>query len=192
MFILILIFIATILLAYANGANDNFKGLATLFGSKTLNYNTAISWATITTFLGSISSIFLAETLLKNFSGKGLVPDIIVASPNFILAVAVGAGFTVLLATFTGIPISTTHSLIGALVGGGLMAVGTQVNFPKLGNTFFFPLLASPLIALFLSGMLYLIFRLLRIRLGVTKSTCVCIEKQELIPSSPGCIHSFN
>ncbi len=46
-------------LAYSNGANDNFKGVATLFGSDTLNYKKAIWWATGTTFAGSIASIFL-------------------------------------------------------------------------------------------------------------------------------------
>jgi len=35
------IFLTTLFLAYANGANDNFKGVATLFGSKTLGYKKA-------------------------------------------------------------------------------------------------------------------------------------------------------
>ena len=75
--IFILLFLATCFLAYSNGANDNFKGVASLFGSRTCSYRTAISWATITTFAGSITSIFLAQALLKKFSGKGLVPDAI-------------------------------------------------------------------------------------------------------------------
>ena len=40
--------IATIFLAYTNGANDNFKGVATLYGSEVLNYKTAITLATAT------------------------------------------------------------------------------------------------------------------------------------------------
>src|ERR1043165_5617811 len=70
-----LLFIAICFLAYSNGANDNFKGVASLFGSRTCNYRTAIGWATITTGAGSIAAIFLAQSLLKKFSGKGLVPD---------------------------------------------------------------------------------------------------------------------
>ena len=46
MTILILLFIAACFLAYSNGANDNFKGVATLFGSETTNYKNAIWWAT--------------------------------------------------------------------------------------------------------------------------------------------------
>ena len=84
----IALFLAACFLAYANGANDNFKGVASLFGSRTTGYRTAISWATITTFAGSIASIFLAQALLKKFSGKGLVPEAIVGSEQFLLAVA--------------------------------------------------------------------------------------------------------
>ena len=47
MITLIGLFIATLFLAYSNGANDNFKGVATLFGSGTTSYKAAITWATI-------------------------------------------------------------------------------------------------------------------------------------------------
>src|SRR6266571_2046770 len=112
-----LLFLATCFLAYSNGANDNFKGVASLFGSRTCNYRTAISWATITTFAGSITSIFLAQTLLKKFSAKSVMPDHFAGSEYFLLAVAIGAGLTVIVATLTGLPISTTHALTGAIIG---------------------------------------------------------------------------
>src|SRR2546422_10287966 len=102
---LVFLFLATCFLAYSNGANDNFKGVASLFGSRTCGYRTAISWATITTFAGSIMSIFLAQALLKRFSGKGIVPDQLAGSEYFLLAVAGGAGLTVILATFIGFPL---------------------------------------------------------------------------------------
>ncbi len=135
----------------------------------------AIWWATITTFAGSIFSIVLAKSLFVRFSGKGFVPDDLAASPNFLLAVAIGAGLTVIFATLRGFPISTTHSLTGALVGVGLTAVGTQVNFGILGNSFFLPLLASPLIAVILGSLGYLLFRGIRIHMGITKEQCVCV-----------------
>src|SRR2546423_4862708 len=161
--IFVLLFLATCFLAYSNGANDNFKGVATLFGSRTCSYRTAISWATVTTFAGSITAIFLAQALLKKFSGKGLVPDTLTTSPEFLLAIAIGAGATVILATLTGFPISTTHGLTGALVGAGLTAVGPQVNFTVLGNAFVLPLLLSPLLAMAVGGTIYLTFRFLRL-----------------------------
>lgn len=177
--IYILIFIAATFLAYSNGSNDNFKGVATLFGSGTTDYKKAINWATITTALGSIVSIFLASALVKNFSGKGLVPDQLIATPQFAIAVAMGAALTVMLATKIGMPISTTHGLVGALAGVGLMAVGSEFNFGKLGNSFFLPLIASPFIAAILSVILYFIFTTARKRSGITKESCICIGEQQ-------------
>ena len=182
---LVLLFLATCFLAYSNGANDNFKGVASIFGSRTSSYQTAIRWATVTTFSGSICAIFLAQSLLDRFSGKGLVPDSIAGSESFLLAVAVGAGITVLLATVTGFPVSTTHGLTGAIVGTGLVAVGAQVNWVSLGTEFFLPLMLSPALAIILAVSLYLLFRLVRLRPGIGKEWCVCIgEKQRSLPVS--------
>ena len=183
--ILALLFLATCFLAYSNGANDNFKGVASLFGSRTCSYRTAISWATITTFAGSILSIFLAQALLKKFSGKGIVPDQFVGSEYFVLAVALGAGLTVIIATITGFPISTTHALTGAIVGCGLVAVGPAVNFGALGKGFVLPLLLSPFLAIAIAGNFYLLFRALRLASGVSKEWCICVGSEERVVSIP-------
>jgi|AntRauTorcE11897_2_1112592.scaffolds.fasta_scaffold07009_1 PiT family inorganic phosphate transporter len=145
---LILLFLATVLVAYSNGANDNFKGVATLYGSETIGYKGALAWATVTTFLGSVASVFLAATLLSRFGGKGLVPDALAATPEFMLAVALGTGITVLLATWLGFPISTTHAITGSLAGAGFSAVGMGLNIGTLSTVFFLPLIASPVIAM--------------------------------------------
>jgi PiT family inorganic phosphate transporter len=178
-----LIILSMILVAYANGANDNFKGVATLFGSGTTDYRKALGWATITTFAGSMTAFFFAAELVKKFSGKGLVPDTLIASPDFLVAVAMGASLTVLIAALTGIPISTTHGLTGALVGAGLMAIGPQhLGFHTLGKNFFMPLLISPVVAVMTTVVIYPAFRFLRHQLGITRQTCVCIG-QKVIPA---------
>lgn len=177
--IVLTLFIATVFLSYANGANDNFKGVATLFGSDTTDYKRALWWATATTFAGSVCSVFLAQALVTSFSGKGLVPEALAGTPEFLVPVAAGAGFTVMLATLTGFPISTTHSLTGALIGAGLVAVGTGVNFSVLAGKFFLPLLISPILAVLFGGGLYRVFNRLRIKMGISHETCLCVgEKQ--------------
>lgn len=173
--LLILLFLAVLLLTYSNGANDNFKGVATLWGSGTLAYKPALVLATVATFAGSVCSYFFAAELIKNFSGKGLVPDEIIHSVAFVLAVALAAGITVLLATKLGFPISTTHGLVGALVGAGLVAVGSAVNFSKLGSTFFLPLVLGPVLAVFLGSLLYALFRQGRKAAGISEESCVCV-----------------
>ena len=175
---LYLLFAAVLLLTYSNGANDNFKGAATLWGSGTLNYKQALILATIFTFAGSLCSYFFAQTLIKNFSGKGLVPENLIHSTRFVLAVASGAGATVLLATKLGFPISTTHGLVGALVGAGLVGAGMSVNFSVLGKTFFTPLILSPVVAVLLSSLVYLLFTKTRKAAGITMESCVCVGKK--------------
>lgn len=182
---LILLFLGACFLAYANGANDNFKGVASLYGSRTCSYRTALSWATVTTFAGSIASIFLAQMLLKKFSGKGIVPDQLVGSEYFMLAVALAAGLTVILATLTGFPVSTTHGLTGAIVGCGFVAVGPALNLAALGKGFVLPLLLSPVLAIALGALLYLVFHAARVGLGLTKEWCVCIGSCERVIAMP-------
>lgn len=188
-----LILIATIFLAYSNGANDNFKGVATLFGSGTVNYKLAIWFATITTFAGSLASFALGTALAKKFSGKGLVPMEVYSSPEFILAVALGAALTVIMATLIGYPISTTQSLVGSLLGTGVMAVGMSVDFAALNKSFFIPLLVSPLIAFVLSGSLYMFFKIIRKTCGLKKEWCLCAGKTiQTVPSiEPASLLSF-
>lgn len=164
-----------LLLAYANGANDNFKGVATLYGSATTSYRTALAWATATTFLGSLTALIMAGELLKAFSGKGLVPDAVIALPSFALTVVLAAAVTVLLATRIGIPVSTTHALTGALVGAGWLASPEGVNWTRLGSAFFAPLLLSPFLSILACLLLYPLFRGLRRMLGIEKESCLCV-----------------
>ncbi len=182
MTVFILLFLATLFVAYANGANDNFKGVATLYGANVAGYRKAIIIATVATFAGCIASVFLAEALIKAFSAKGLVPDAVAASPSFLISVAAGAGGTVILATVLGFPISTTHGLTGALVGTGFIAAGNELNLSMLGSSFFLPLLVSPVLAVLLTMPLYMLAHALSGRLGITKQSCICVAPGKFTP----------
>jgi PiT family inorganic phosphate transporter len=165
-----------LLLAYANGANDNFKGVATLFGSGSASYRGALLWATCTTACGSIAALFLAGELLQAFGGNGLIPAEVAATPSFTLAVALAAGSTVLLATRLSFPISTTHALVGALIGVGLLASPDGIDTATLATGFMLPLLTSPFIAIVLTVAAYPLFGVVRRMLGVGHETCVCVD----------------
>lgn len=165
-----LLILSAMFLAFSNGANDNFKGFATVWGSETLTYRQALVLATAATIGGNLASLFMAETLVQQFSGKGLVPETIASAPHFILSVGSGAAVTVIAATRAGLPISTTHSLIGGLIGAGLAQSGGEVHFSKLANSFLLPLLVSPLIAAAFGLAAYRLFRLRPI-----ERDCACI-----------------
>lgn len=180
-----IIILVGLLLAFANGANDNFKGVATLFGSGTSRYRGALIWATLCTALGSLAALGLARTLLEAFSGNGLVPNETAMDPIFPAVVALAAGLTVLAATRFGLPISTTHALIGGLVGAGLSAPQAVVHWGKLAQGFLLPLLVSPLLAIVLAALLYPPLRALRQKLGVGQETCVCVG-EKIVAVVPG------
>ena len=158
-----ILFLAVCFVAFTNGANANFKGVASLYGSGTTTLRQALYWGTATTFAGSVAAMFLAEGLLKKFSGRGIVPDALVQSPEFVCAVAIGAALTSLLATRFGFPVSTTHALVGALLGAGLAGSGKDVQFAALGKHFLFPLCFSPAIAVVLGAVTYLILMSVRL-----------------------------
>jgi inorganic phosphate transporter, PiT family len=166
-------------LAFNNGANDNFKGFATVWGSETLSYRQALIFATLATLAGSAASLFLADTLVQQFSGRGLVPNSVASSTHFILSVATAAALTVFLATRLGFPISTTHALIGGLVGAGLGQSAGVVNYSNLVNTFFVPMLLSPILA---AGLGFAIYTLLLKRKATTD--CVCLVPGSLVAAS--------
>jgi len=113
---ILLLVLAALILAYANGANDNFKATATAYGAGVLGYAKARRLATFAQIAGSLASVILADSLIAAFGGKGLVPNEVVGDPRFIVAVAASAAATVLLATRVGLPISTTHALVGGLI----------------------------------------------------------------------------
>ena len=172
-----------LLLAYANGANDNFKGVATLYGSGTASYRRALIWATVTTACGSLLAVWLGGELLARFSGKGMIPNEVAAEGEFGVAVALAAGITVLLASRLGFPISTTHALVGAMLGAAA-ASHAAVNWQILGTTLVAPLLLSPLIAIAAAFTIYPVFHRVRIVLGVGKETCLCAGREvvEVVP----------
>ncbi|PCI33064.1 MAG: phosphate permease [Alphaproteobacteria bacterium] len=139
---------AGLAIAWANGSNDVSKGIATLVGAGVTNYRTAIQWGTFFTALGALTGAFLAHAMVATFGGKLLTSA---ASPDLGAALAIigGAAGWVLLATRTGLPVSTTHAIVGSLLGVALMAFGTAgVAWSILIWKVALPLLLSPLAAL--------------------------------------------
>lgn len=166
--------LSALFLAFGNGANDNFKGFATVWGAHSLSYRKALLLATVATVAGSLVSLLLAGELVQQFSGKGLVPDAVAVTPAFIASVGIGAAVTVAVATRTGLPISTTHALLGGLVGAGLASSAAGVDMAKLGSSFFLPLLASPVLAATLGLLVYVVMRSRR-----EETDCACVVESE-------------
>ena len=181
----ILLIVAVALLSFANGSNDNFKGVATLWGAGRTSYNRALAWATAFTFLGSLLAAGLATSLAAKFNGSALVAREVYAQVPFLAAVGLGAAGAVLLASRLGFPISTTHALTGALVGAGTLAAGfSGVKFAALGSGVVTPLLFSPLVSLALTLGLYPL--VVRAAEASAKRDCVCVDEASVVAIPAG------
>lgn len=150
-----LTFLLVLALAFANGTNDVSKAIATLVGSGITQYRTAILWGTIWTMAGAATATLVAGAMVKTFS-SGLLQTDTPLSPTIGLAILFGAMAWVLLASRTGLPVSTTHALTGSIVGTGLAAFsGKGLLWHAIGTKIALPLLLSPMLAFALSMLLH-------------------------------------
>jgi PiT family inorganic phosphate transporter len=168
---------AGLALAFANGANDNIKGVATLYGSGQLGYRRALGLATASQIAGSLASVALAGALIEAFSGKGLVPPELL-TPHLLSAVALAAAITVALATRVGLPISTTHAIVGGLIGAGAVMAGASLDLGALSAVFLLPLALGPLLAVVLAWGLSRGASSAGSALGLERDDCICFEPQ--------------
>ncbi len=133
-------------MAWGIGANDVANAMATSVGSKAITIKTAIIIAAIFEFSGAI----LAGGEVTKTIRKGIVdPDTFVNSPELLifgmLASLLAAGIWLLIASKKGWPVSTTHSIVGAVVGFAAVGIGFDaVHWGKVG-TIVMSWVASPL-----------------------------------------------
>ncbi|MGA6827017.1 inorganic phosphate transporter [Nitrospira sp. NS4] len=168
----VLAFLLVLALAFANGTNDVSKAIATLVGSGVTSYRTAIMWGTVWTIAGATASAIVASAMVKTFS-HGLIQTGTTLQPTVALAVLIGAMAWVLIASRTGLPISTTHALTGAIVGTGLIAfAGEGLIWPAIGKKIVLPLLLSPVLAFAVSRLIHPAVRTLARK---WEGACVCV-----------------
>nr|WP_221236904.1 inorganic phosphate transporter [Thermosipho japonicus] len=143
-------------MAFSIGANDVANSMATAVGAKAITPKQAVLIASILEFLGAV--LFGAH--VTKTIAKGIVDLNMISDPNNILVGAFSALIAsiiwILLATFWGMPVSTTHSIVGGMVGFGLAAGGLQIvnwmTLLKIVITW----ITSPLIG---GAMAYVIFK---------------------------------
>ncbi len=164
-------------LAFANGANDISKGIATLVGSGVSNFRAAMIWGTVWTVAGGLLAAFASQGLVSTFSGKGFLQSP-VSGAAFPAAVACGAAAWVFFAARTGLPVSTTHALAGAIAGSAIVREGVAaLHWGAFAREIALPLALSPLLSV---ALIYAVYPLLRRALARAESWCLCIERQQL------------
>jgi PiT family inorganic phosphate transporter len=107
------------------GANDLANAMGTSVGSGAITLKQAVVISMIANTLGAV----LAGGYVTNTISKGLIdPALLAGEPNKLMfgmfAALISAGICVHLATLFGLPVSTTHAIVGAVVGFGILSVG--------------------------------------------------------------------
>ena len=145
-----------IFMAWGIGANDVANAMATSVGSKALTIKQAILVAAIFEFLGAV----LAGGEVTSTIRKGIVDaDLLAGSPELLvygmLAALLAAGTWLFIASKNGWPVSTTHSIVGAIVG--FAAVGIGIDAVQWGKvaTIVMSWVVSPLTAGFIAYLIY-------------------------------------
>lgn len=143
-------------MAWGIGANDVANAMATSVGSKVLTIRKAILVAAVFEFLGAVLAGGEVTSTIRN----GIVdPADLSDTPRLLiygmLAALLAAGVWLLIASHKGWPVSTTHSIVGAIVGFAAVGIGVDaVQWGKVG-TIVTSWIVSPLVA---GSLAYLIF----------------------------------
>ncbi|MFN6992061.1 MAG: inorganic phosphate transporter, partial [Fervidobacterium sp.] len=116
--------LAGLFMAFSIGANDVANGMATAVGAKAITPKQAVFLAAFLEFLGAI---MFGATVTKTIA-SGIVSIEHFQEPNLVIfgaiAALISAGVWVMVATIFGMPVSTTHSIIGGMIGFGLASGG--------------------------------------------------------------------
>jgi len=145
-----------VFMAWGIGANDVANAMATSVGSKALTIKQAIIVAAVFEFLGAV----LAGGEVTSTIRKGIVDaDLLASTPELLvygmLAALLSAGTWLFIASRNGWPVSTTHSIVGAIVGFAAVGIGIDAVQWGMVGEIVMSWVISPLTAGFIAFLIY-------------------------------------
>lgn len=176
--IAIIIIVLALIFDFGNGFNDAANSISTIVATRVLSMRKAVLLAAAANFVAAfVFGVAVATTI-----AKGLI-DPSAVTLWIILSGLVGAILWVYLATFLGLPISASHSLIGGYLGAALLAIGTNgIIWPGVIKVIVFIFLA-PLIGL-VTAHLFFIFVILLVRKTPEEKLSNVFKKLQLVSVS--------
>lgn len=157
---LLLACIFGLLMTWGVGANDLANILSTTVGSQAMSIRNVIIVAVIFEFAGAfIGGVEVTDTVRNGIINTALLADTPEVLIYGMLAVLLAGSTWMLVASFWGLPVSITHTIVGSLVGLGAILLGVDaVHWHKVG-TIAISWVVSPLVA---GGLSYLLFILVQ------------------------------
>ena len=154
-FLIVTVIVLALIFDFINGFHDTANAIATSVNTRALHPSHATMMAAGLNFLGAMVSTGVAKTI-----GGDIVSSASIVDEKIIIAALIGAITWNLLTWWFGLPSSSSHALIGGLIGAVLISVGVSgLNFNGIGKIVI-ALIASPAIA-FITGIIIMniIFR---------------------------------
>ncbi len=156
--LLIIIIIVALVFDFTNGAHDCANAIATVVSTKVLSPRTAVFMAAVLNLVGALLGSEVASTL-----GKGIVnTEVVMGSQILVLAALIGAITWNLITWYYGLPSSSSHALIGGLMGAAITHAGcASLNIASIVKKVILPMLLSPLAGFMVSYMVMVALMLL-------------------------------
>jgi PiT family inorganic phosphate transporter len=176
----IIICIVFLALAYdfANGLNDAANSISTIVATKVLSPKYAVILAAFGNFAGP----FLFGVAVATTIGKGIIDPAIIDS-SVIIGALIGAIFWSYLTTIKGLPISITHSLVGGLIGAGIIKAGPSVIVASKVMQIVLFIFLAPILG-FIGGLLFTVAIFWTFRKYRPSSVNVYFKKLQLVSAS--------
>ena len=155
---LVLVVLLAVAFDYVNGFHDTANAIATSVATRALSPRYAILMATAFNFIGAFAGTAVANTIASGLVDDAAVTQVVIA------AALIGAIAWNLITWQRGLPSSSSHALIGGLLGATVIAAGTgALNVNGIVNKVLIPMFTSPLLGFFIAFVfivaLYWIFR---------------------------------
>src|SRR3954449_10148637 len=156
--IVVLVIAAALGFDFTNGFHDTANAMATTIATGALPPRVAVALAAILNFAGAFISLKVAATIAGGIVEAGAI------TPTVVLGALIGAISWNLATWWFGLPSSSSHALIGGVIGATLAAAGTgAVKFDGLLSNVLIPAIASPVLAgLAAATGVYLVYRMIR------------------------------
>jgi PiT family inorganic phosphate transporter len=116
---IVLIILVALVFDFLNGFHDAANSIATVVSTRVLSPQVAVAWAAFFNFVAA----FVLGTHVAKTIGKGMI-DLAIVTPEVILAGLLGAIFWNLLTWYFGIPVSSSHALVGGYAGAAVAKAG--------------------------------------------------------------------
>lgn len=151
--LVVAVIILALIFDFTNGWHDTANAIATVVGTRTLKPYTAIMMAAVLNLVGALFSTAVAKTIGKDIVNPKVVTLVVLVAA--LLAVIIWNVVTVLM----GLPTSSSHALIGSLIGAAVASAGLDVLQSKGLIMILIALLVSPLLGAFVS---FVVMKLIR------------------------------